>query len=409
MSIFYRPIQYQLSNGLRVAARQSDGNVSYIGVAVNAGSRDEPADREGLAHFVEHTIFKGTRSRRSWHISNRMESVGGELNAYTSKEETLVFTNAPAGHEERAIELLADIIGRSTFPEAELAKERDVVIEEIHSYLDSPADSVYDQFEELIYEDSPLAHNILGTPDSVDTLRSEDCRRFLDTRYTPDNMVLYADTPASPDKIHRLLEKHFGPLCHATEMPQRITPPTPKSFSETRRRDGHQAHTILGCRIFGRSDPRRHALFLLNNYLGGPCMNSRLNQEIRERRGLAYTVDSNVALLSDCGTLCIYYGSDIDKADKCEAIVRREIDRLAQHTLSDRLFHRIREQYCGQLLVSTDIRESMARSMAKSILYYGEIHDADHTARCVREVTPAQLREIAELVASTSLNRLTLA
>lgn len=394
---------------MHVAARQSDSNVSYIGVAINAGSRDEPADREGLAHFVEHTIFKGTTSRKSWHISNRMESVGGELNAYTSKEETLIFTNAPAGHEERAIELLADIITRSTFPEAEINKERDVVIEEIHSYLDSPADSVYDQFEELIYAGSPLAHNILGTPDSVATLRTEDCRNFLNTRYTPANMVLYADSPASPDRIQRLFEKHFGSLHHATEMPRRITPPMPMPFSETRRHDGHQAHTILGCRIFGRSDPRQHALFLLNNYLGGPCMNSRLNQEIRERRGLAYTVDSNVALLSDCGTLCIYYGSDIDKADKCEAIVRREIDRLAQNSLSERLFHRIREQYCGQLLVSTDIRESMARSMAKSILYFGEIHDADYTARCVREVTPAQLREIAELVAQTSLNRLTLA
>ncbi|MDE6559712.1 MAG: insulinase family protein [Muribaculaceae bacterium] len=286
-----------LSNGLRIGLRHTpESMVSYIGIAINAGSRDESEAHHGLAHFVEHTIFKGTRSRRSWHISNRMESIGGELNAYTSKEETLVYTNAPAGHAERAIELLYDIVANSRFPRQELDKEREVVVEEINSYLDSPADSIYDEFEELIYPDSALAHNILGTPESVRRLNSDDCRGFLDNWYTPANMTAYIADPGDPDKLIRLMEKYFGRLDFSATRHHRVAPRQCEGFDKVDDRDGHQAHTLLGFRVFGRKDPRRFPLFLLNNYLGGPCMNSRLNQELREKRGLVYTVDSNVSL-----------------------------------------------------------------------------------------------------------------
>ncbi|MDE5773902.1 MAG: insulinase family protein [Muribaculaceae bacterium] len=403
-----KPIILTLSNGLRIVIRQSDGNVSYIGVAVNAGSRDDPADREGLAHFLEHTIFKGTKHRKSWHISNRLESIGGELNAYTSKEETLIYTNSPAGNAERAIELLADIIADSIFPEHELRKEQDVVIEEIKSYLDSPADAVFDIYEELIYAGSALAHNILGTPESVRSLRGSDCRGFLDTRYTPDNMVIYAVDPGSPARIERLMERYFGRLHFTSSGLNRVPPEVVKQFDRTIDENGHQAHTIMGTRLFGRQDPRRYALFLLNNHLGGPCMNSRLNQEIRERRGLAYTVDSNVALLSDTGTFNIYIGSDREMVQKCTGVVRRELDRLAQAPMSERLFNRIREQYRGQLLVSTDHREAAAMSLGKSLLYYNEVYDAAYTADRIMQVTREDLLEMARLIASHPLNRLTL-
>ncbi len=402
------PYIHTLSNGLRVVGRRSDGNVSYIGVAVNAGSRDEPSDREGLAHFVEHTIFKGTKKRKSSHISNRLESIGGELNAYTSKEETLIYTNSPAGNARRAIELLADIIADSTFPENELRKERSVVIEEIHSYLDSPSDAVYDEYEELIYAGSALAHNILGTEDSVRSLTGSDCRAFLDSKYTPDNMVIYAVDPGEPEKILKEMERYFGGLHFTTGGTERIAPPPADHFELTRDRSGHQAHTILGTRLFGRNDPRRYALFLYNNFLGGPCMNSRLNQEIRERRGLAYTVDSNVALLSDTGTLNIYVGSDPDRVKKCCDIIHREIDRLAQAPMSERLFAKIREQYRGQLLVSSDHREAAAMSLGKSVLYYGKVYDAAYTAQCIMDVTRDQLLEVSRMIAAQPLNRLTL-
>lgn len=397
-----------LDNGLRIVCRQSHGHVSYIGVAVNAGSRDEPPSSQGLAHFVEHTLFKGTSTRKSWQISNRMESIGGELNAYTSKEETMVYTNAPAGNTERAFELLGDIIANSLFPAAELDKEREVVIEEIKSYLDSPSDSVYDEFEELIYDGSGLAHNILGSPESVRTLTGKDCREFIDRFYTPTEMVIYCVDPSPISVIERLSEKHFGKLHFQSIDRHRTPPPAPTPFSITRDRGNHQANTIIGSRIFGRTDPRRFAMFLLNNYLGGPCMNSLLNRELRERRGLVYTVDSSVALLSDSGTLMVYYGCDPSENDRCSAIVRRQLERLASSCLAPRTFDAVKRQYCGQLLVSSDHKESKAMSMAKSLLYYGEVHDIADTAAKISEVTASEMREAAELVLSNGLNRLTL-
>ena len=400
---------FTLSNGLRAAVKTApESHVSYIGVAINAGSRDEPADRQGLAHFVEHTIFKGTSTRRSWHISNRMESVGGELNAYTSKEETLIYTNAPAGMPERALELLADIIADSRFPAKELEMEREVVKDEINSYLDSPADSIFDEFEEAAYAGSALAHNILGSPESVDSLTSEDCRRFIDRYYTPGNMVVYVADPSSPEKILRLLEKYFGSLHFPTSPSTRLTPPPTAGFDIVSDRKGHQAHTIVGRRIFGRNDSRRFPLFLLNNYLGGPCMNSRLNRDLREKRGLVYTVDSNVALLSDAGLMQIYFGCDAADVNKCLGIIRRELLKLADSTLSHRAFEAIVNQYCGQLLVSSDNKENMSMSMAKSLMYYGEIHDIDTMTDRLREVTPAQLRDVAEMLVNSPLCRLTI-
>lgn len=397
-----------LSNGLRAVIRRIPGYVSYIGVAVGAGSRDESPSHYGLAHFVEHTIFKGTTRRCSWHISNRMESIGGELNAYTSKEETMVYTNAPAGYSDRAIELLADIIADSRFPAREVEREREVVIEEINSYLDSPQDSVFDEFEERIFAGSGLAHNILGTPESVRSLNGEDCRRFLDRHYTPANMVVYAADPGDPEKIARRLERHFGHLHFPGTPPDRTPPPTCDGFDEVISRDGHQAHTITGFRLFGRRDPRRFALYLLNNYLGGPCMNSRLNQELREKRGLVYTVDSSVALLSDTGLLQVYCGSDPDTVGKCLRLIRREIERLASDTLSARTFCGIVDQYCGQLLVGSANRENMAMSMAKSLMYFDEVIDVAASTGRIRAVTPSDFREIAEILASQPLRRLTL-
>lgn len=393
---------------MRVVARRSSGYVAYIGIAIGAGSRDEAPALHGLAHFVEHTIFKGTSNRRSWHISNRMESIGGELNAYTSKEETVLYTNAPAGHAERAIELLADIIANSTFPAREIEREREVVIEEINSYLDSPAESIYDEFEERIFAGSSLAHNILGSPDSVRSLSGADCRAFLDTHYSPANMVAYIVTPDDPERCLRLMERHFGHFNHPAPAPHRLTPPECPGFDDVIDRKGHQAHTIVGFRLFGRRDPRRFPLFLLNNYLGGPCMNSRLNQELREKRGLVYTVDSSVALLSDCGLMQIYCGSDTAQAPKCLRIIRNEIDRLASATLSDRTFRAIVDQYCGQILVSADNRENMAMSLAKSMMYYDEVLDIASTTHKLRETTPADLRDVARLLADAPLCRLTL-
>lgn len=399
---------FTLANGLRCVHRLTDSPVNYIGLVVNAGSRDDGEPTAGLAHFVEHTLFKGTARRSSWHISNRMESIGGELNAYTSKEETVLYSIAPAGSAARALELLADIVGCSVFPEGELVKERDVVTEEIFSYRDSPSDAVYDRFDELMYDGSALAHNILGSEQSVGRLTAADCRAFIDRFYVPANMTLYVAGPERHAVIERLAARYFSFLDHPAPAADRRLPPAREPFRITADENGHQAHTLYGARIFGRRDERRFPLFLLNNWLGGPCMNSRLNQELREKRGLVYTVDSSLALLSDCGTWLCYFGSDKAQVGKCIRLVARELDNAAQSPMKPRLFEKIKRQYIGQLLVSTDHRESQAMAMGKSLLYYGEVRDTRWMSERIAEVTPEQMRSVAELLASPLCSSLTL-
>ncbi len=401
-------VTHTLHNGLRVAMCRTDAKVAYIGVVVGSGSRDEAADRYGLAHFVEHTIFKGTWKRRSSAISARMESIGGELNASTSKENTIIYTTAPAGYADRAIELLADIIANSLFPEHEVATEHEVVVEEIKSYLDTPSENVYDEYEERIFKGNALAHNILGTPESVRSLTGRECRQFLDLNYTPGNMVVYISAPDDPEKLIKRVEKHFGLLNFPFRRPERIVPAELPPFDEVIDNDGFQAHTIYGARTFSRNDPRRFALYLLNNYIGGPCMSSRLNCELREKRGLVYSVDSFTSLFSDCGLWNVYIGCDKSHVKKCLSIVKKELDRLAQNTMLERLLDKIKTQYCGQLLVSTDNRENMAINMGKSLLFRDAIHDTSHTAEQIRAVTASQLREVAELLAPARCSRLTL-
>lgn len=399
---------YTLHNGLRVAVCRTDAKVAYIGTVIGSGSRDEAADRHGLAHFVEHTIFKGTWKRKSSAISARMESIGGELNASTSKEYTIIYTSAPAGYSDRAIELLADIIANSLFPQTEIETEREVVVEEIKSYLDTPSENVYDEYEERIFKGNALAHNILGTPESVRLLTGRECRQFLDLNYTPGNMTVYISGPDDPEKLIRRVEKHFGLMNFPFRRPPRTAPEVLPTFDEVIDNDGFQAHTIYGAPTFSREDPRRFALYLLNNYIGGPCMSSRLNSELREKRGLVYTVDSFCSMFSDAGLWSVYIGSDKNTVKKCLSIVRRELDRLAQNTMTERMLEKIKTQYCGQLLVSTDNRENMAINMGKSLLFRGEIQDTEYIAERIREVTAEELREVAELLSADRCSRLTL-
>ena len=397
-----------LSNGLRVVSRRREGLVSYIGLAVNVGSRDEDPAHEGLAHFVEHTIFKGTDRRRAWQISSRMETVGGEINAYTSKEETLVYTSAPAGYEDRALDLLADLVTSSRFPASEIDKEREVIVEEIYSYLDTPSDRVYDEFEELAYKGSSLAHNILGTPESVRDISSDDCRKFLTNFYVPGNMVLYCVSPLSEEALHKKVEKYFGGIPAQPVTHMRTTPPPMEFFDEHRDNGTHQANTIMGARVFGREDERRFALYLLNNYLGGPCMNSRLNRELREKRGYVYAVDSNVSLLSDTGLLTIYFGCDPRNVSKCRRIIERELEDLAGVRMSDISFEKVKRQYCGQLLSSSDNIEHRAMSMGKSELYYGRVFDISSTADRIMSIRADEMRDVAALTYSHGLSTLSL-
>lgn len=397
-----------LSNGLRVVAERSTGNVAYIGVLTNAGSRDDGAGLDGLAHFVEHTLFKGTASRNSWQISNRMESVGGELNAYTTKEEIMLYTNAPAGYERRAVELLADLVEFSEFPAAELDRERGVILEEIHSYSDNAAYAVFDEFDELFFTGSGLAHNILGYADTVKDIAGRDALAFRRRHFVPDNMVAYCMAPSDPMKNIALIDRYFGHLegCHKES--DRTKPGVNPVFDETRDRHNHQANVLLGTPIFDGRDPRRYALILLANYLGGPAMNSRLNRELRDKRGLVYTVETNIALYSDAGAYQLYFGCEPRNVNKCIRIFRRELDRLASDRLSDRMFNAARQQLCGQLLVSGDSRENQAMACAKTLMRYGEVRDNSYATRCLMDVTADDVREIAAMIASQPMSKLVL-
>lgn len=404
-----------LDNGLRVVADKAPGAVSYIGVAVDAGAAADPQDLPGVAHFVEHTIFKGTDRHTSRQVSARLESIGGELNAYTSKEETVIYTNAPRGYSARALGLLAELVSAPAFPTEEVERERDVIIEEIHSYADSPADAVYDNFDDMLYAGTALGHNILGTVESVRKIGAEDARRFVRRNYRPDNMVLYIRDP-EPERAVAQARRAFASAFAEAKAPgaaeaaaqNYLVPAVPSPFAVTDSRFGSsQANTVAGCRVFGRRDPRRHAIFMLNNYLGGPAMGSRLNRELREKRGLVYTVDSTVALYRDTGAWQVYFGSEPGQVGRCMRIIEREIAKLAETRISDKRFEQLKQQYCGQLMVSSDHIEHNAMSMAKSMLYYGEVHGIEYTVEKIRALRAEDVREAAELLAG-GLSRLTL-
>lgn len=391
-------IIHTLANGMRAVYCQRRGNVAYCGVAVNAGSRDEAGDK-GLAHFVEHTIFKGTSRRRAWHILNRMELVGGELNAYTTKEETLVYSLFPTGNMPRAMELIADLVQNSIFPDRELEKEREVVLEEILSYRDSPSEAIYDDFEDLIFAGNALGHNILGDETSLQGLSSEKCRKFIENLYTPDNMVLFGVGDTQPDRFFRLAERHFGCFHRSLARPQRIAPTDVPQFAETRNVESHQAHTLIGIPTFGMHDERKYALLLLNNILGGPGMNSLLNVAIRERHGYAYTVESAVTLFSDCGLMTVYFGSDERYAKRCLQLVDRTLDALASSPMRQRALDAAKKQYAGQLLVGSESLEGTALSMGKSVMHFGTVNTVDEITDRIRSVTADQLRDAAASIA----------
>lgn len=365
---------FTLSNGLKAVHRYRPGEVEYCGVAVNAGSRDELSpDRFGLAHFVEHTIFKGTRHRRAWHIINRMEAVGGELNAYTTKEETFIYSTFPAGNLQRAAELIADLIRHSSFPRAEIERERDVVADEIDSYSDVPADGIYDDFEDKIFAGSPLGHNILGTRQALDGMTSEVCRKYLDDYYTPGQMVFFYSGPMSELKVERIAERYFGCMNLPNTARSREEPRSVAVFDDVKEISSHQSHVVMGARVGGMFAPDRYAMALLTNILGGPGMNSLLNVELRERRGLVYTIDASTSLLTDTGLFTIYFGCDHADASKCRRLVTTTIDRIAQGSFDDRRLAAAKRQYAGQLVIASTHAEQTTLSMGRSMLYYGSV------------------------------------
>ena len=444
---------YTLDNGLRIIHLPSDSKVVYCGYQINAGTRNEEPGEEGLAHFCEHVTFKGTERRKAWHILNCLESVGGDLNAYTNKEGTVYYSAILKEHIARAVDLLSDIVFHSVYPQAEIDKEVEVICDEIESYNDSPAELIYDEFENILFKGSPLGHNILGTAEQVRAFKTEDALRFTQKLYRPDNAIFFAYGDIDFKKLVKLIRRALaddgsGRLaekgCHAdfaddadfsgetgdtgfagardSEITQMSQAPqmtqisrgamdsqgaidsmgsmdpmgSPAGQTIVMQKNTHQAHVMIGTRAYDVNDDRRMPLYLLNNMLGGPGMNAKLNLALREHNGLVYTVESTMVSYGDTGTWSIYFGCDEHDVKRCLRLVRKELDKFMQKPLSDAQLKAAKKQIKGQIGVACDNRENFALDFGKSFLHYGWEKNVDRLYEQVDEITAAQIQAVAQ-------------
>ena len=387
---------HTLSNGLRIAHKPTEnGQVGHLGLTINAGSRDELDHEQGLAHFIEHCLFKGTQKRKAFHILSRMDSVGAELNAYTTKEETVIYASFLKAHFERAMEVIADIVSHSTFPEKEIAKERDVIIDEILSYQDSPAELIFDDFEELIFGDHPIGRNILGTQESVKNLSRNDILSFLGRLYRTSDMVLSTSGNVPFKKIVKWAEHYFEDLKPGITETKRQPVLDLKTVRKEEDLDTFQAHLMLGGPAYDLHHPNRIATVLLNNYLGGPAMNSRLNMNIRERHGIAYNIESNYSPYADTGLICIYLGTDKKLLGKSEALIRKELKLLRENRMTGTALHRAKEQLKGQLALSSEGGVNIMQAIGKSLLTYDRIDTTEQLLKKIDDVSDSDLLQVA--------------
>ena len=384
-----------LPNGLRIVHLPSASPVSYCGFAVNAGTRDEEMDEFGLAHFVEHMIFKGTEKRKSWHILNRMENVGGELNAYTTKEETFVYSIFMEEHFRRAFELLSDLVFHSQFPEQEIEKEVDVILDEINSYEDSPSELIFDEFENLLFDGHALGHNILGDEQSLLGFGSESGKSFMRRFYAPENMVFFSMGRIPFKKIVQIAESTLSDIAFPMAARNRTAPGELLPVSRQIHKDTHQAHVLIGGRAYSMHDEKRLPLFLLNNLLGGPGMNNRLNVSLREKNGLVYNVESNVTSYTDTGLASIYFGTDPKNKEKAIRLVYKELAKLREVKLTATQLAAAKKQVIGQLGVSGDNREGLFLGLGKSFLHYNRYDTLPEVFAKVEKLTAGEIREVA--------------
>ncbi len=392
---------HTLRCGLRVIHQPVASPVVYCGYAINGGSRDEKVGDYGLAHFCEHMTFKGTARRRSWHILNTLERVGGDLNAFTNKEDTVYHAAILAEHLPRAIDLLTDIVFHSEYPQTEIDKEATVICEEIESYNDTPAELIYDEFDNRLFEGHPLGHHILGITERVRSFTTADAKLFTQTYYRAGNMVFFASGDISFDRLVRLLERATADLPAATsDLPDREATAATLAPCEARtlhvQRDTHQAHVLLGTRAYNVHHPLRMPLYLLNNMMGGPGMNSRLNLALRERRGLVYTVECSMANYSDTGVWTTYFGCDPHDVRRCLKVVRKEQDLLINQPLTPTQLTAAKRQLKGQIGVACDQRESFTLGFGKTFLHYGWENDPDRLYARIDAITAEQVQQTAQ-------------
>ncbi|SHF65596.1 Predicted Zn-dependent peptidase [Mariniphaga anaerophila] len=384
-----------LSNGIRLIHMPVDSSVGHLGILINTGSRDEEVDEHGLAHFIEHSIFKGTKKRKAYHILSRIEDVGGELNAYTTKEETTLYCTFLSEFYERTAELLSDILFNSTYPEKELKREKEVVLEEINSYKDSPSELIYDEFEELIFDGHPIARNILGNPLNISSFNRDAILRFIGNNYHTDQIVISSVGNMDFNSLIKLIEKYFGKaeanLRHNGR--KRFENYVPGSRVEEK--DTFQSHCMLGNIAYDVMHPKRITMVLLNSILGGQAMNSRLNMALRERKGMAYNVESGYTAYTDTGLFNVYFGTDRENLDKAIALVYKEFKLLREKKLGVLQLSKAQKQLMGQIAISTENREDLMLSIGKSYLLFNKVDTVQTIFKKIEAIMPLDLMEVA--------------
>ena len=388
---------YTLSNGIRLIHKPDKMSVVYCGMIINAGSRDEKPKEQGLAHFVEHLLFKGTSKRRSGHIINRIENVGGELNAFTSKEETVVFAAVLKDHFEKTIDLLGDIVFHSVFPPKELEKEKIIILDEIQSYNDSPAELIFDDFEEMLF-DFPIGHNILGVSQTLESFQTKDAKSFVDNFYLPEEIVFFVIGDIREASLLRWAEKYLVNGSSRERVYSREVPKLYKPNHQEFKRNTFQIHYVLGNRSLNIYDKDRVGMYMLNNILGGPGMNSLLNLSLREKNGLVYNVDSYYTPMTDAGYWAVYFGCDADNFTKCEKLVRLELRKLREDILPHTKLEKYKLQLIGQIALSMEHKDSYSISLGRNLLRYGEVDSFDEIKEKIMSITGEQLQKIAQKV-----------
>lgn len=400
-------LTYTLQNGIRLIHKSVDSPVAHLGIIINTGSRDEEPAEHGLAHFIEHSIFKGTQKRKAFHILSRIEDVGGELNAYTTKEDTAIYSTFLNEYYERTAELLSDILFNSSYPEKELNREKEVILEEINSYKDSPSESIFDDFEELVFDGHPIARNILGTKENIELLTRNSILRFIHNNYNTDQIVISSVGRISFPAMIRLAENYFG----TAEKNNRIK--NRKRFInyipgiQILEKNTFQSHCIIGNIAFDISNPQRMTMVLLNNIIGGQSMNSRLNLALREKNGLAYNIESGYTPYSDTGLFNVYFGTDRENLHKAIDLVLKEFKLLREKKLGVLQLKKAQKQLMGQIAISIENHEDLMLTIGKNYMLFNKIEPVDILFRKIEAITQSDLLEVANEVLNTDkLSRL---
>lgn len=386
-----------LDNGLRIIHLPNTSKIAYCGYQIKAGTRNEKPGDEGLAHFCEHVTFKGTQTHTSTAIINKLESVGGDLNAFTNKEDTVFYSAIPVEYFAKAVDVLSDIVFYSIFPQAEIDKEVEVICDEIESYNDSPAELIYDEFENLVFKGHPLGHNILGSADRVRSFATADAMRFTQQYYRPDNAIFFVYGNIDFKRLVKTLEK-LTPKQQQESLADEAKEVANGRLPELTilNHDTHQAHVMIGNRAYSATHPLRIPLYLLNNMLGGPGMNARLNVILRERRGLVYSVESSMVCYGDTGLWAVYFGCDPHDVNRCVRLVKGEFNRLMEKPLSEKTLAAAKKQIKGQLAVACDNNENFAIDFGKSFLHFGDEKDIEKLYQKIDAVTAEQIQQVAK-------------